>query len=78
MAGVLEKPFLDLVGDFCKLVKRFPPSASISAGLEKQDEIPAAFGCFSDTWRGKYWGTLAAIKTYRAYPAQEDVRSKRD
>ena len=72
--GIQEKRFLDFFGDFCSVVGQLPPSASLSHGLEKQDDRAVTCGCLTDIWRGKYQGTWVSIKAYRAKPIREDVR----
>jgi hypothetical protein len=69
--------FLTTLGDICRIINRPPPSALISAGLEKHNASAVSSGVLMDVWSGEHNGKRVAIKIFRTYPDASVRKAKK-
>ena len=69
--------FVTALGNMCSVTEQLPTSAVLTAGLKKRGKIAVASGGLTDIWRGKYRGTLVAIKAFRIHPSQDLKEAKK-
>jgi hypothetical protein len=65
--NVRDKQFLTLFGNFCSAIQQLPPSALLSAELERRGDGPVASGGLTNIWEGRCNGACVTIKAYHNY-----------